>query len=112
MLQADRAATPEDEGRSFVFVSGLAGRGIRDQELDGPWWASLYTATQGADFGALFGVFGYGGNPSLARFYFKDVSGVVADDFLVLTALPEPDTATSLLAGLALLELLRRRRGR
>lgn len=58
-------------------------------------------------------MFGYQGNPTLARFYFKDVSGVVADDFWVVSALPEPNATTSLLAGIALLGLLRRsRRGR
>ncbi len=110
ILAADDPGTPEDEGWSFVFVSGLGGKSIRNQELDGPWWASIYTSDQGADFGALFGVFGYQGDPTLARFYFKDVSEVVADDFLVVSALPEPDATTSLLAGIALLGLLRRRR--
>ncbi len=110
ILAADDPGTPEDEGRSFVFVSGLGGQSIRNQDLDGPWWASIYTSDQEADFGALFGVFGYQGDPNLARFYFKDVSEVVADDFLVVSALPEPDATTSLLAGIALLGLLRRRR--
>ena len=43
-----------EKGKTFVFVSGLGGRSIRLQELDGPWWASIYTATQGATYGALF----------------------------------------------------------
>ena len=58
-----------------------------DQEIDGPWWASVYTSDQGAQPGALFGVFNYGGDPSLARFYFKDVAGQVVDDFLVASSL-------------------------
>jgi len=110
ILAADDPTTPEDEGRSFVFVSGLGGQSIREQLSADPWWASIYTSDQGADFGALFGVFRYLGDPRVARFYFKDVSGAVADDFLVVSALPEPDTTISLLAGSALLELLRRRR--
>jgi hypothetical protein len=89
VLAADDPATPEDGGRSFVFVSGLGGRSIRDQEIDGPWWASVYTATQGAQSGALFGVFNYGGDPRLARFYFKDLAGNVVDDFLVESSLGE-----------------------
>src|SRR5205809_7550121 len=57
VLSRDDPSTPADEGRSFVFVSGLGGRSIRDQQLSGPWWASIYTSTQGATYGALFGVF-------------------------------------------------------
>jgi hypothetical protein len=89
VLAADDPATPEDGGRSFVFVSGLGGRSIRDQELDGPWWASIYAADQGAQAGALFGVFNHQGNPRLARFYFKDIAGNVVDDFLVESSLGE-----------------------
>ena len=89
VLAADDPATAEDGGRSFVFVSGLGGRSIRDQELDGPWWASIYASDQGAQAGALFGVFNYQGNPRLARFYFKDVAGNVVDDFLVESSLGE-----------------------
>jgi hypothetical protein len=82
-LAEDDPNTPADEGQSFAFVSGLGGRSIRNQELDGPWWASIYTSTQGATFGALFGVFGYGGDPHLARFTFKDIDGMLVDEFFV-----------------------------
>ena len=85
-LAADDPTTSEDEGQSFVFVSGLGGESIRNQELDGPWWASVYTSDQGARPGALFGVFHHQGDPELARFYFKDVAGEVVDEFLVTTA--------------------------
>jgi hypothetical protein len=87
----------------------LGGASIRDQELGGPWWASIYTSTQGARFGALFGVFGYGGNPFLARFYFKDVDGALADEFFVWSArtpaasLPSLGSAGLLLLGASLL---------
>jgi hypothetical protein len=87
VLAADDPATPEDEGRSFAFVSGLGGHSIRDQEIDGPWWASVYTSDQGARFGALFGVFNHQGDPNLARFYFKDVTGRVVDEFFVTSSL-------------------------
>jgi hypothetical protein len=91
LLAADDPATPEDEGRSFAFVSALGGKSIRNQELGGPWWASIYTSDQGARSGALFGVFNYGGDPNLARFTFKDISGQVVDDFFVTSSLvPAP----------------------
>ena len=70
-------------GRSFVFVSGLGGRSIRDQQLDGDWWASIYTADQGANHGALFGLFGLDGRSDRAYFYFKDIDGEIADEFWV-----------------------------
>jgi hypothetical protein len=95
VLSADDPGTTEDEGTSFVFVSGLGGHSVRNQDRDGYWWASRYTSDQGATYGALFGVFDHEGDPQLARFYFKDVAGVVADDFLVRsgTSAPEPTLA-------------------
>jgi len=93
VLAADEPLTPVDEGRSFVFVSGLGGSSVRDQQLDGDWWASIYTSDQGATHGALFGEFGFDGDPRLAHFYFKDVAGRVADEFFVVSTLgsePEP----------------------
>jgi hypothetical protein len=83
VLSPDDPVTAEDEGRSFVFVSGLGGKSIRDQELTGPWWASIYTSDQGANHGALFGTFNYQGDPCLAYFYFKDIDGIVVDEFFV-----------------------------
>jgi hypothetical protein len=67
------------KGKTFVFVSGLGGRSIRDQERAGGWWASIYTSTQGANYGALFGTFNVNGVPNLATFYFMDIDGVIAD---------------------------------
>jgi hypothetical protein len=101
-LAADDPTTLQDEGRSFVFVSGLGGRSIRDQQLclavPCDWWASIYTTDDpGADYGALFGVFNYQGNPRLARFYFKNVNGEVVDDFLVENRLFVPEPAAHLL---------------
>jgi cysteine-rich repeat protein len=83
VLEADDPGTGADEGRSFAFVSGLAGRSIRNQVLTADWWASVYTGSQGATDGALFGVFHVNGDPRQAHFYFKDVDGNVIDDFLV-----------------------------
>ena len=84
-VRADAPASPADEGASFVVVSGLGGHSIRSQLLQGNWWASVYTATQNATYGALFGVFSYGGDPSLAHFYFKNIAGAIIDDFYVRT---------------------------
>jgi hypothetical protein len=78
------------EGESFVFVSGLAGKSIRDQELSGDWWAAVYTSDQGANYGALFGVFGVDGRDDLAHFYFKDIDGVIADEFWVVSGVGGP----------------------
>ncbi len=83
VLASDDPNTPADEGRSFAFVSGLGGLSIRDQQLSGNWWASIYTSDQGANYGALFGVFHYQGNPRLAHFYFKNINGTIVDDFFV-----------------------------
>jgi hypothetical protein len=76
-------------GESFVFVSGLGGRSIRDQELEGDWWAAVYTSNQNANHGALFGEFGVGGRNDLAHFYFKDIDGFVADEFWVISRVEE-----------------------
>ncbi|MEX0273330.1 MAG: IPT/TIG domain-containing protein [Flavobacteriaceae bacterium] len=86
-LQRDNPSTEQmDEGRSFAFVSGLGGKSIRDAE-DGlennPWWADVYHSGNGAQYGALFGEFNYNGDVTLARFYFKDIDGVVRDVFFV-----------------------------
>ena len=82
-IAPDDPNTTTDEGRSFAFVSGLGGRSVREQLRGGSWWASIYTADQGASSGALFGVFNFEGNPRRARFYFKDIDGQVPDEFFV-----------------------------
>ncbi|MDX1694234.1 MAG: PA14 domain-containing protein [Ketobacteraceae bacterium] len=68
------------EGRTFAFVSGLGGIGIRDQERSGDWWASIYTSTQGARYGAMFGTF----YDDRAEFYFKNINGQIIDRFTVM----------------------------
>ena len=82
-ITADDPTTPQDEGRSFAFVSGLGGMSKRPQEVSGAWFASIYTSTQGAEYGALFGIFNYFGDPTLAHFYFKNIDGLVIDAFNV-----------------------------
>jgi hypothetical protein len=94
VLAADDPATAADEGRSFAFVSGLGGKSIRDQERSGAWWAAVYTSTQGAEDGALFATFHVDGDPRLAQFYFKDVTGKLADDFTVRSHVGATGSAT------------------
>lgn len=66
-------------GQSFMFVSGLGGREARDQKRGGDWWASIYTASQGATSGALFCEF----ENAKAECYFKAIDGSVPDQFVV-----------------------------
>jgi hypothetical protein len=74
-----------DEGQSFVFVSGLGGHSIRDQERGGPWWAAIYTENQSANFGALFCEFFADSAPERARCEFKDIDGNVPDRFELMS---------------------------
>ncbi len=67
------------EGKTIAFVSGLGGVGIRDQETGGSWWAKVYTASQGATYGVLFGDF----YENRADFYFKNIKGQIIDKFTV-----------------------------
>jgi hypothetical protein len=92
VLSRDDPDTVADEGRSFVFVSGLGGQSIRNQQRCLPTtppygcngeWASIYTSDQGASSGALFATFNYNGDPTLAHFYFKDINSSVPDEFFV-----------------------------
>lgn len=68
------------EGRTIAFVSGLGGVGIRDQEIGGAHWAKVYTSSQGATYGVLFGDF----YADRAEFYFKNIKGQIIDKFTVL----------------------------
>ena len=97
-LTKDLPATEEDEGKSFVFVSGLGGKSIRDQERSGKWWASVYTSDQGANYGALFGTFDVSGMPNLAHFYFKDIDGVIADEFVVISNVEDDPRHSTLMS--------------
>ena len=81
-------------GKTFVFVSGSGGQGLRNQDRCLPTtypygggsgcnyiWASVNTSDQGGDFGALFITFNVDGNPNKARGYFKENSGRITDQF-------------------------------
>ncbi len=67
-------------GRTLAFVSGLGGTTPRDQERSGNWWGKIYTATQNAKHGVLFGTF----YADRADFYFKNVNGEIIDTFTVI----------------------------
>ena len=79
-----------EPGSTFAFVSGLAGKSIRNQELCFPTsypygcngeWASIYTSDQNAKDGALFITFHVDGQPNKARGYFKNINGDIIDSF-------------------------------
>lgn len=77
-------------GKTFVFISGLGGKSLQAQSgclpttypygCDGQW-AKIYTADQSSNYGALFIIFNYLGNPNRAYGYFKTVDGAKADVF-------------------------------
>jgi hypothetical protein len=89
-------------GRSFVVVSGLGGRSMREQERCRPFtypygggpecnyiWAKAYTSNQTdgvAKSGALFIVFNYHGDPTKAHGYFKTSDGEIIDEFDITAA--------------------------
>ena len=77
-------------GRTFAFVAGLGGGEVRPQMLSGDWWASIYTANQGAAAGAMFATFNVDGDPRKATFYFKSINGAVPDSFAVYSDLSRP----------------------
>jgi predicted phosphodiesterase len=89
-----------DPGRTFVAVSGLGGKDIRNQDRCLPKaypygckkeWAKVYTSDQGADYGALFITFYTDGDPKKARGYFKNVSGEIVDGpFQIRVGHPSP----------------------
>jgi len=71
-------------GRSFAFVNGLGGQTLRyqnDELANNPWWASVYSATQNANYGVLFCTFGINDKQNHANCYFKDLDGQVVDEF-------------------------------
>lgn len=93
--------TPKDNaagapGSTFVFVSALGGLSQRIQSRCMPTtfpygqgpdcngiWASIYSTSQGAKYGALFITFNLGGNPNKAKGEFVNIDGEVIDSFTV-----------------------------
>jgi hypothetical protein len=62
-----------EKGKSFAFVSGLDRKNIRAQTLHGPWWTTVYTSTQGANYSALFYPFNINGVTNRTSCYFMDI---------------------------------------
>jgi hypothetical protein len=83
------------KGRTFAFVSGLGGKGIRRQRRDGPWWAAKYAKGQDATHGALFCSIADGGRASRAGCYFKAIDGTIVDRFLIVNEGRKPFRPTS-----------------
>ena len=92
------------EGSTFVFVSGLGGHSVRDQDRCLPTsypygcnheWASIYTSDQDANFGALFCDFNAGGQSNKAYCYFKNIDGEIVDEFSVTSFVDVDTTKTS-----------------
>ncbi|MFK7891701.1 MAG: metallophosphoesterase [Granulosicoccus sp.] len=71
-----------EPGTSFTVVSGLGGHDIRPQSRSDDWFASIYTATQGANHGALFCTF----DNDAADCYFKSIDGSQPDRFTLNSA--------------------------
>jgi len=93
------------EGSTFVFVSGLGGKSIRDQNRCLPdfypygcneEWAKIYTSNQGAEFGALFCTFNVDGQPNNAECYFKNINGGIVDEFTVTSFIGIEDVDSNL----------------
>ena len=93
------------EGSTFVFVSGLGGKSIKDQARCLPTsypygcngeWASIYTSDQNADFGALFCTFNIEGQPNKADCYFKNIQGKIIDKFTISNFIGIDETSSNL----------------
>ena len=88
-------------GRTYVTVTGLGGNSVRGQErclpaapqpphpslntsnASCPMWGSIYTANQGATYGALIIEFNPDGDARKAHGIFKSVQGKIIDDYVV-----------------------------
>lgn len=88
----DRNDLKVSNGATFVFVSGLGGHSVRNQDRCLPTsfpygcngeWAKIYTSDQGAKPGALFCSFNVDDTFNKANCYFKDISGNVPDKFSI-----------------------------
>lgn len=94
-----------DKGRTFAFVSGAGGGGLRNQDRCLPTtypygckqeWAKILTLDQGLVHGALFIVFNYNGDPNKAHAYFKNINGVIMDEFDITTTSAITPTAAQI----------------
>lgn len=70
--------------QNLRLFSGFGGKEIHAQKLNNPGLVKIYTKTQGATYGALFGIFNVNGIPNKAMFYFKNIDGKIIDRFDVI----------------------------
>ncbi|KIG18878.1 Alkaline phosphatase [Enhygromyxa salina] len=96
----DAAEVIVGEGSTFVSVTGLGGRGMRDFDADkhddDTWWASIYTSDLYVknemvidDFnpesgGVLFIDFNVDGDPYKAHGYYKNIAGEIIDEYDII----------------------------
>ena len=100
-LKKDDTATTADEGRTFAFVSGLGGQGIRvatGGKENNPWWGKTSYSGNGGQYAALFAEFNYNGDATLAHFYYKNIDNVIVDDFFVRSEVEVPQVCSTLVA--------------
>jgi len=77
------------EGHSFAFVSGVAGVGVRTavRSLESNYWARALDSDKGLKSGALFCTFNQNNISDSASCYFKQIDGVIQDQFNMTTLL-------------------------
>lgn len=73
------------KGKTFAFLSGLGGHSIYAQASSDPWFASAYTSTQNATYGALFCTFNVNSQPDRASCYFKNINNQIIDQFELIS---------------------------
>jgi Calcineurin-like phosphoesterase len=69
------------KGASMTIQTGLGGNSIRAQDTQAglPYWGSVYTSNQGANYGASLCTFGATGDPRRADCVFRNINGVDVD---------------------------------
>jgi hypothetical protein len=85
-------------GTTVSWVSGVSGQQVRTQDATlaaNPWWASALSASSAPALksGALICKFNYNGQVDLAYCYFKQVDGVVREEFFIKNSFYGPAPA-------------------
>jgi len=75
-----------EEGQSFVFCQGLAGRDIRDYSgnEDEDWWAATAAGDDDVSYGALKCTFNVDGNLAAGNCFFDDIREQTWDTFEIV----------------------------